>query len=191
MRRSARQLLVGVLAGTTAVTGVALAPLQAGAAPAGRQPAAATTASAPAAAPVPVTTAVAVNALSRPATARTLTLVTGDQVTVRTVAGRTTYAVRAARRSGPGAALRPLHLGRRDYLVPVVAQAYLGSTLDPALFEVSGTAGAAAAPAATVPVRIAHTGARPTLPGVTVTADAVGSPPATSRRPPRASSATP
>ena len=174
MRRSARQLLVGILAGTTAVTGVILAPLQAGAAPAGRHPAA-TTASAPTAVPAPGATAGAVvTARSRPAPARTLTLVTGDRVTVRTVAGRTTYAVSPARRSGPGAALRTLHLGSHDYVMPVVAQAFLGSTLDPALFEVSATAGAAAAPAATVPVRITHSGGRPTLPGVTVTADAGG-----------------
>ena len=158
MRRSVRTLLVGVAVGATTVTGLAFSPVSAGAVVTGTTPAA-TTLSSPSAAPM------------APTRARTVTLVTGDQVTVRTVAGRTTYAVRAARHSGPGSALRRVHLGGRDYLIPVVAQAYLGSTLDPALFDLGS---AAAAPAGRVAVRIEHSGARPALPGVTVTADSSG-----------------
>jgi hypothetical protein len=60
----------------------------------------------------------------------------------------------------------------RTYLVPSLATAYLGRVLDPSLFDV--TTLAAAPDPARMQVRVAHTGAAPSLPGVTITSDRSG-----------------
>lgn len=80
--------------------------------------------------------------------ASTATLVTGDQVTVRTAPdGRETFEVRPAAAKGAARALVHLRLGGRDYEVPGTALPYLGRGLDLGLFDVKALLAGAPLPA--------------------------------------------
>ncbi|WP_410673933.1 hypothetical protein [Amycolatopsis sp. cmx-4-68] len=78
----------------------------------------------------------------------TVTLVTGDHVTVRTTPdGRDTFEVRPAAAKGMARALVHLRLGGRDYEVPGTALPYLGRGLDLSLFDVKALLAGAPLPA--------------------------------------------
>jgi hypothetical protein len=78
----------------------------------------------------------------------TVTLVTGDHVTVRTTPdGRDTFEVRPAAAKGMARALVHLRLGDRDYEVPGTALPYLGRGLDLSLFDVKALLAGAPLPA--------------------------------------------
>ncbi|WP_233225803.1 hypothetical protein [Amycolatopsis sp. CA-126428] len=77
----------------------------------------------------------------------TVTLVTGDRVTVRTAPdGRDTFEVQPAAAKGMARALVHLRLGGRDYEVPGTALPYLGRGLDLSLFDVKALLAGAKAP---------------------------------------------
>ncbi|MDQ7807939.1 hypothetical protein Q5425_29735 [Amycolatopsis sp. A133] len=79
--------------------------------------------------------------------ASTVTLVTGDRVTVRTAPdGRETFEVQPAAATGMARALVHLRLGGRDYEVPGTALPYLGRGLDLNLFDVKALLAGAPAP---------------------------------------------
>ncbi|MEQ0559962.1 hypothetical protein ABJI51_12825 [Amycolatopsis sp. NEAU-NG30] len=78
----------------------------------------------------------------------TVTLITGDRVTVRTAAdGRDTFDVQPAAATGMARALVHLRLGGRDYEVPGTALPYLGRGLDLSLFDVKALLDGAPLPA--------------------------------------------
>ncbi|WP_254896673.1 hypothetical protein [Amycolatopsis sp. Hca4] len=77
----------------------------------------------------------------------TVTLPTGDRVTVRTAPdGRDTFEVRPAAEKGMARALVHLRLGGRDYEVPGTALPYLGRGLDLSLFDVKALLAGAKVP---------------------------------------------
>ncbi|MGW4065181.1 hypothetical protein ACWEGE_43315 [Amycolatopsis sp. NPDC004747] len=77
----------------------------------------------------------------------TVTLPTGDRVTVRTAPdGRDTFEVRPAAEKGMARALVHLRLGGRDYEVPGTALPYLGRGLDLSLFDVKALLAGAKSP---------------------------------------------
>ena len=106
---------------------------------------------------------------------RATTLVTGDRVFALqpSAAAPAAYAVQRARATGPGSVIHQYRLGTQTYVVPAVAQRYLGTTLDPSLFDVTALTAAEQA-SGRLDVAISHTGRLPVLPGVTVTADRAG-----------------
>jgi hypothetical protein len=72
---------------------------------------------------------------------RRVMLITGDIVTVSTPAGgRQAASVVRAASHGPGAQFRTFSRGADLYVVPQSAVPYLGSTLSPALFDVTALA---------------------------------------------------
>ncbi|MFI5585618.1 hypothetical protein ACIA5G_11330 [Amycolatopsis sp. NPDC051758] len=80
-------------------------------------------------------------------TSSTVTLPTGDRVTVRTASdGRDTFEIRPAAEKGMARALVHLRLGERDYEVPGTALPYLGRGLDLSLFDVKALLAGASAP---------------------------------------------
>jgi Subtilase family len=101
-----------------------------------------------------------------------ITLVTGDRV-VASTAAPSAYAVQRAQTSGPGAAIHQLRIGSQTFVVPAVAERYLGTTLDPSLFDVSALA-TAEQRSGRLDVAVSHTGGQPSLPGLTVTSDQAG-----------------
>ena len=105
-------------------------------------------------------------------TSSATTLITGDRVVVSTGAAAS-YALVRAQATGPGAAIHQFTLAGRHYVIPAVAQAYLGTRLDPSLFDVAALA-ATQQGNGELAVTVAHTGATPRLPGLTVTADRNG-----------------
>jgi len=69
---------------------------------------------------------------------QTVQLITGDTVRLRTDAtGRQTVEIIKALHSGPGSVFRSYISGGDRYVVPQSAVPYLGSTLDPGLFDVT------------------------------------------------------
>lgn len=97
--------------------------------------------------------------------ARVVDLVTGDSVSLRQVDGRTSVSVRTLAATGPAAAWTSARVGGDAYVLPAAAHPYLGTVLDPGLFDVtSATPGAAS-----VPADITYSGARPAVPGFTAT----------------------
>ena len=115
------------------------------------------------------------HAAATAAAAEPTTLVTGDRVfaTAATGPGPASYAVQRAQASGPGSVVHTYRVGSDTYVVPAVAQRYLGTTLDPSLFDVTALTAAEHA-SGRLAVAISHTGALRALPGVTVTADRAG-----------------
>lgn len=69
--------------------------------------------------------------------AQTLRLVTGDVVRVVMRGGRQTADVVKAQKTGPGSAFHTFFRDGDLYVVPASAVPYLGSTLDPGLFDVT------------------------------------------------------
>ena len=108
----------------------------------------------------------------RPSATRTVTLVTGDQVTVTTTGGGPpVLAVRPASHAvGSGAFVSFQDASGERYVIPAVAQPYVGRQLDLSLFDV--TALAKGTPTDDrVPVTVSFTrGTKPTAPtGLTLT----------------------
>ncbi|MGI8700349.1 MAG: hypothetical protein ACR2JU_03935 [Nocardioidaceae bacterium] len=98
-----------------------------------------------------------------------VTLITGDVVTVSTMAdGRQSAAVAAAHPQGPSGRFHMFTRGGDQYVVPQSAMPYLGSTLDPGLFDVTQLAKQHLADL-TVQVQLRNTAARPVVPGVALT----------------------
>lgn len=92
-------------------------------------------------------------------------LVTGDSVSLRTLDGHTSVAVRTLARSGPAASWSSLRINGDLYVLPTVAKYYAGSVLDPSIFDVS-----AARPGASVPLDLTFAaGTHPSVPGFTTT----------------------
>lgn len=120
----------------------------------------------PGSAATPNGTAVGFTGVGAHDTTRTVTLLTGDQVVVRTGPGHTSATIRPAVASGVRSVVTTMRLGEQAYAVPAVARPYLGRYLDPSLFDVSSTAAAGS----TVKVDLAYSGStKPVVPGITVT----------------------
>jgi hypothetical protein len=94
-------------------------------------------------------------------------LPTGDQVNVRTLANGATSASILPGGSGVGHTYVGLTLNCDRYEIPASAVPYLNNGLDLSLFDVTALA---ANNNATVPIAVDHTGAAPTVPGLSVTA---------------------
>jgi hypothetical protein len=106
--------------------------------------------------------------------ASAVTLVTGDQVRLAGTAKKPSVQVQPAAASGPGRVLGTHRIGSDVYVIPAVAEPYLGRFLDPSLFDVTKQQ-AALKPSGHLPVRISYTGsAKPAVPGVTITSAAKG-----------------
>jgi hypothetical protein len=104
----------------------------------------------------------------------TVTLPTGDLVTVTGTGAKTRVLVQPAAKSGPGRVLSIKHRGSELYVTPAAAQPYLGRFLDRNLFDVT-TLQAGLKASGRLPVRISYTGtSAPSVPGVTVTASSSG-----------------
>ena len=102
---------------------------------------------------------------ARPAAARSLVLINGDRLLVRTTPrGGRVIALSLAPGSGP---LSSLNLGQRAETIPADAQPYLGQGLDASLFDLSSLQLAEAG--GRLPVQVTFAGRRPALPGVTIT----------------------
>ncbi|HWG28787.1 hypothetical protein [Actinospica sp.] len=104
------------------------------------------------------------------ATARTVTLVTGDRVTVMSSDGHTSAQLVPAAGSGPAETYQ--QPGGDQYVVPAVAEPYLGRQLAPALFDVSALLRDGLGTAARIPVSVTYAaGVSPSAPpGITLTA---------------------
>ena len=111
-------------------------------------------------------------ATSSAATA-TVMLPTGDAVLVRAVAGHSQVSVVAADRSGPAGQFNTVREGGDTYVFPAEARPFLGSVLDPSLFDVTALAASATSAhgVTRIPVVVtAPAGATFQLPGFTATA---------------------
>ncbi|MEZ0112185.1 hypothetical protein ABH920_006204 [Catenulispora sp. EB89] len=113
-------------------------------------------------------TAVTASPIS-PTTARAVTLITGDRVSLTTSGGRTSAQLTSAAGTGPAETYTAR--GGDEYVVPAVAKPYLGRQLDPALFDISALLRDNLAGGAHIPVAVTYTaGTTPSaLPGVTLT----------------------
>ena len=166
MHAKIRKLLGGAVAAVTALGVQAVPSAHAGSAADRAGGAVSTTA------PTTAGRAAAGPTTAGPTVARTVFTATGDRVTARTIAGATNYATVPSGTTGAGSTLRTVRANGHAYVMPLYAQAYLGRSLDLSLFDV--TALSTAADPSRLAVRIAHTGPRPVIAGVTVTADSAG-----------------
>jgi hypothetical protein len=103
------------------------------------------------------------------ATWRSVTLITGDRVTLTSAHGRNSALLVPAAGSGPSETYQ--EPGGDQFVVPAVAQPYLGRQLDPALFDVSALLRDGLATGAHIPVSVAYAaGVTPSAPpGITLT----------------------
>ena len=102
---------------------------------------------------------------ARPAAARSLVLINGDRLLIRTTPrGGRVIALSPAPGAGP---LSSLNLGQRSETIPADAQPYLGHGLDASLFDLSSLQRAETG--GNLPVRVTFAGRRPALPGVRIT----------------------
>ena len=101
---------------------------------------------------------------------RSLLLVTGDRLLVRSARGREAIAVQQAVRDE---AVTGLRFGSQVMEIPTEALPYLGRGLSPSLFQVSALQKAASG--GRLPVQVTFTGRRPAIPGLTVTRSSAGS----------------
>ena len=123
-----------------------------------------------AAASAPAAPAAAVTATPIVApTARTVTLITGDRVTVTTSNGGIRAQLTSTAGSGPAETYQKS--GGDEYVVPAVAKPYLGRQLDPSLFDVSALLRDNLTGGAHIPVSVTYAaGTTPTAPpGITLT----------------------
>jgi len=98
---------------------------------------------------------------------RVVHLLTGDTVLLRTVSGRTQLGVVPVETTGPAPAIGQLKINGRDYVFPGVVRRYLGTFIDPELFDVTRLA--AAGSDKRTPVRIQYAAdTNPNVPGVTI-----------------------
>lgn len=99
---------------------------------------------------------------------RTVILPTGDAVVINKVGDRTSTSVRAADRSGPAGQFVSESLAGRTYVLPGEVRPFLGTVLDPSLFDV--TTLATVATAGRIPVTVtAAASSTIALPGFTAT----------------------
>jgi hypothetical protein len=122
------------------------------------------------ASPGPAARGPATTGPASPGTGRSLLLINGDRLLVRSAGGRTAVAVR---RGTGHYALTSLRLGRQVMEIPTVALPYLGRGLDPRLFELSALEQAESR--GRLPVEVTFAGRRPAVPGLTVTRSSAGS----------------
>lgn len=103
------------------------------------------------------------------ASGRTVTLITGDRVTVTNSNGHTSALLAPAAGDGPAQTYQ--EPGGDEFVVPAVAEPYLGRQLDPSLFDVSALLRDGLATGARIPVSVAYAaGVTPSAPpGVTLT----------------------
>lgn len=95
-------------------------------------------------------------------------LVTGDLVTLSTPAkGQQSATVLPAHRNGPAGQFQMFNKGGDLYVVPESAMPYLGSTLDPALFDVTQLARQQAT-RIDVQLRLRHVGGAIGVPGISI-----------------------
>lgn len=100
----------------------------------------------------------------RAVTQREVLLPTGDTVDLLTANGHTETLVHTALRSGAGRAWTSMRLDTHQYVLPAIAAPYLGSVLDPALFDL------ASAKAGRVAAVVTHAaGHAASVPGFTAT----------------------
>ncbi|HEY5359720.1 MAG TPA: hypothetical protein VIJ82_18900 [Streptosporangiaceae bacterium] len=103
------------------------------------------------------------------ADSRSVLLVTGDRLLVRSGGTRQAFAVLPA----PGSrALTTLRFGSQVMAIPTDALPYLGRGLSPSLFQLSALQRAASG--GRLPVRLTFSGRRPAIPGLTVTRSSAG-----------------
>ncbi len=116
-----------------------------------------------------------VSSALQPSSTALATLITGDRVRlVTTPSGATTPEILPAASSGIGRDLTTRRLGNDTYVIPAVAEKYLGRNLDPALFDVTAQS-AAAGTSGRLGVALHYTGSKaPTVPGVTITSASGG-----------------
>jgi hypothetical protein len=114
-----------------------------------------------------------VSGLGRPQ--RLITLITGERgVLGDDGRGHSTFRIIPGAGSVPGPALATATLGAHHYVFPATARRYLGTYLDPSLFDVDRLA--VADFSGRLPVRINYAGAAPpSIPGISVTAAGHGS----------------
>jgi hypothetical protein len=104
----------------------------------------------------------------------TITLPTGDHVRVIVKPnGKPMILTRPAATKGPGRILVTQTRGSDQYVMPAIAEPYLGRLLDPGLFDVTRLLKAKQADGR-VPVTLSYTGSRPSAPGVTITSASAG-----------------
>jgi hypothetical protein len=113
----------------------------------------------------------------------TVTLLTGDQVTLTGGDGVSVTPAGVPGKTAKSAPAMYVHfaVGGDQYVVPAAAVPYLGSALDPRLFDVSylARAGLDDAHSKTLPLEITYAGRLPSLPGVRVTHTSAGTAAAT------------
>ena len=108
--------------------------------------------------------------LKSSAVASSVTLPTGDAVLMRTVSGRSQVSVVAADRSGPQGQFETVRNGGDTYVFPAEVRPFIGSVLDPSLFDVTALA---ANHSGRIPVVVTSaSGGSFRLPGFTATAHA-------------------
>lgn len=117
-------------------------------------------------------TAAAVRPPAGAAAASTVSLITGDTVLLG-AGSRPAVAVVPVSRNGAAGAFRTVRSGSSVSVFPLVVAPYLGTLLDPRLFDVTALA---SAPSGRLPVRIAYRlgVAHKTLPGITITSASAG-----------------
>lgn len=105
--------------------------------------------------------------------ATTVTLPTGDHVMVSGSSKKPQIRLQPAATSGPGRVLVSHRVGNHLYVMPAVAEPYLGRFLDPGLFDVTRLEANLKANGH-LPVRISYQGATPAVPGVKITSHRSG-----------------
>lgn len=103
--------------------------------------------------------------------AHTVVLPTGDLVHLSGAPGHEHVALQPTASTGIAAALVTHRLRSHTYVVPAMAEPYLGRFLDPSLFDVTTLS---TAKNTRIPVRMSYTGKAPTVPGVHLTSAAAG-----------------
>ncbi len=100
-------------------------------------------------------------------------LITGDQVRLRTVGGRQEVTALPVSHHGIAGQLQVVRIGGHVYAIPGAARRYLGTSIDPSVFDV--TALARAQKRGRTPVRLSFSGAGThSVPGVTRTGGDAG-----------------
>ncbi|HST85013.1 MAG TPA: hypothetical protein VLL08_24960 [Kineosporiaceae bacterium] len=105
--------------------------------------------------------------------ATSVTLPTGEHVRLSGKAGKEQVLVEPAAASGPGRSVVTRRLSGHTYVMPAVAEPYLGRFLDKSLFDVTSL-NAALGKSGRLPVRISYQGSAPAAPGVTITSKSKG-----------------
>jgi hypothetical protein len=105
--------------------------------------------------------------------AASVTLPTGEHVRLSGKAGKERVLVERSATSGPGRTVVTHRLSGHTYVMPAVAETYLGRFLDKNLFDVTSL-NAALRKSGRLPVRISYKGSAPAAPGLTITSKSGG-----------------